>query len=500
MRRADASLLFSRDERFSGRLDHYVHRGMAIWMGLHFVLVLSHLILDGRLVVFLAHLAMLAMAAVILVRSRDCIETIIFSHAFWMFSAMTYVNATLNGQVATTGLINAERAAMIALISQLGLFVAHYFSPRRPALAALSPYQRASAIDRSQATILTIASIGVAGLVLQWAGVLPTAYSESMMLFLYLAIGASILGQGRLRLTDPLIMVSVFLILITVAGSNSRTDLISFVIALAFVWVMVKARPFNFLALALGYVALRLLSAFSSVIISVRPFREEPALMRELFMERFFSIETWRVLTRPTYEHAADELHRGTKTTHTGFFSDFFNGAEADMLDRLTLLPRMDIVTGRWPQGSEVRWHDLWEQLFWTVLPNIGQTKNLIYSDHVVWDLGLRARDSVGRPMITAEAELYVMGGLPAVILVIPLCFWIMNQVYRWIVRMTGSRVMAILVMSQFFINSVLSTTALSTVLGTVRFPLQVAVLLALVFMIRESKILPRLREGPRHA
>ncbi|MEL7344947.1 MAG: hypothetical protein AAFN59_08805, partial [Pseudomonadota bacterium] len=469
--RQTTSTHIGRDALFGARLDGHVHRGMVVWMLVHFALMAGHLVMDGRVSVFLAHLVMLALAAMIVARSRDCIETIIFTHVFWMFSAMTYLNATLNGQAATTGLIDAERAALIALVSQLGLFVAHHFSPRSRPLDHVTPSRRAGAVERSMATTTTLAVIGVAGLMLQWAGVLPTAYSESMMLFLYLAIGARIVAQGRLRLSDPLILVSVVLIAMTVVGSNSRTDLISFVIALGFVWVMIKARPFNVLALLLGYVALRLLSAFSSVIISVRPFREEPSVMRELFVDRFFSVETWRVLTRPGYDHAADLLHLGTKTTHTGFFSDFFSGAEADMLDRLTLLPRMDIVTGRWPIDADVRWYDLWEQLFWTVLPNIGQSKNLIYSDHVVWDLGLRARDSVGRPMITAEAELYVMGGLPAVIIVIPLCFWIMNQVYRWIVRMTGLRVMAILVMSQFFINSILSTTALSTVLGTVPSP-----------------------------
>lgn len=492
--------LITTDDLFSLRLDVHLRRIMGAGMVLTLVLVFVHVVADGRFGVFAFHLATLVMAAFVFLRSRDAIETIIFTHTFWMFTAMTYFNATLNMQVATTGLVNPERAALIATVSQLALLIAHHFSPRRPIFAGGPGPFRLIRGHETASSSSVLALIGVAGLVLQWTGLLPTAYSESMILFLYVAIAVRIVSAGSVRLSDPVVLVAVALILMTVGESNSRTDLISFVIAMLFVWFMIARRPLNKWALMAGYLGYRLLSAFSSVIISVRPFRDEPQLMRQLFIERFFSVDTWRMIYRPWSDHPADQLFAGTKTTQSGFFSPFFNGAEASMLDRLTLLPRMDIVTGRLAPQSEVRWSDLFDQLFWTVLPNFGQSKNLIYSDQVVWELGLRARDNVGRPMITAEAELYVMGGLAAVAIVIGVCFWVMNLIYRWIARLTGLRSVAILVMSQFFINSILSTTALSTVLSTVRFPLQVALLIALVFWIRKTRLLPRGAQARRNA
>ena len=87
--RQDVFALTGRDDVFATRLDIHVHRIMIVWLFAQFALLVGHGIADGRAALFLAHLAMLVMAAIILIRSRDCIETIIFTHVFWMFSAMT---------------------------------------------------------------------------------------------------------------------------------------------------------------------------------------------------------------------------------------------------------------------------------------------------------------------------------------------------------------------------------------------------------------------------
>jgi hypothetical protein len=105
------------------------------------------------------------------------------------------------------------------------------------------------------------------------------------------------------------------------------------------------------------------------------------------------------------------------------FWLPYF-GSNESFGDRFVVLPMMDVVCGQFGEINQTRW-DALLNLITASLPNVGQTKNLLYNDQLTWDLGLRDEDVIGKPMITNACELYTMSGLTGVFLVATIEFFL---------------------------------------------------------------------------
>lgn len=214
--------------------------------------------------------------------------------------------------------------------------------------------------------------------------------------------------------------------------------------------------------------------------LAVRPLCDDPVALLAEFRRRLLSSETLRALADPFHVHSAHAVFDQRQTDTLYFASDFFRGARASLLDRLTLLPQMDIVTGRLPAAPL----DLGRWLRATVtsaLPDMGQTKLTMIGDELVWDLALRPRDSIGRPMVTAQAEAWSMGGHGAVFLTACLLFgaWAVN--WRLLNRLIVLRSVTIPLAAMCMVYALFSTTLASQSLSFLRMPLQVMAGLALL-------------------
>jgi hypothetical protein len=474
----------TRSELLAHRFDARLRSLFLIGIGLHVPLILFNAMLDNRVAIAMAHLAMAGMAWIMTKRAGDMVRVIIFSHVYWTFSALTYFYAFANGQSASDGLYRPDRAALIALVSQSGLFLAYLLSPAGPVERSDAP-QRSAVLAKAQWPLIAIGALAIAG---RMVGLVNNAYAAAMTLVLFMAL-ASRLTERKYPLADP-VLILVCAALATVSISlNQRTDLMAPLVLIACAAIMLPKRLFTLGNAAWAYLAWRLLSAFSAVILAVRWARDGSQSLVELFVANFFSLETLWTLINPLHRHAIEEL-AGREAAIDGFNSAFLQG-DTSLFARLALLPQMDIVTSRLEAFHEIRWGDLLDNVL-AALPTVGLDKALVFSDQVVWELGLRSRDTLGRPMITVEGELFAIGGYGAVLVIIPLCYFVLYWCYCWLALLTGSRAVAILIASQLFIGTVFSTTLLTVLTDCIRTPIQLIVLLWLLSFLR----LPRRAEA----
>jgi hypothetical protein len=482
----------NRDSEISARFDLRIRTASSVLIPIHVVVIIVNAAVDGMAVSALAHLLMAGIALYIMRRSGDAIRGLIFAHVYWTFSFMTFLFAVTHWQTASHGLGNADRAALIALTSQAGLLLAFLVSPGTPVL----PADRAPLFEARRHTLeglqWPLIAIGLFGLFAEVNELLPDAYSSTLVLLLYVALSIRISARSLNPLTDPTLLLIVGAMFTASVLNNARSDLLGIILLLAFGLVMTAERILTPGKLILAYLVWRFATVFSGILLSIRWARESSQSMVDLFAASFLSMDTlWKILN--PFHVAAWE--QGTRRLRTEGFHSEFLGNIGDITARLTVLPQMDIVTSRINEGWSERWGELWNTVL-SALPSFGQPKELIFSDEVVWELGLRFRDSVGRPMITAEGELYAIGGYLAVFLIIPVCYLAMYWGYRLIARATGSRGAAILVVSHLFISSIFSTTLLSIVTVSIRAQLQMLIVLTALLMI--SSLLRREHGGQR--
>jgi hypothetical protein len=103
----------------------------------------------------------------------------------------------------------------------------------------------------------------------------------------------------------------------------------------------------------------------------------------------------------------------------SNFLAGYQNGLTDDSLSvfaRSAQIGHLDIVVGQRAGHFNA---DAWGRLLAWLTPNIGQDKQPFYlSDELVWGLGLRVKESVGFPLVTAPGEIYSISGLYGMLLI----------------------------------------------------------------------------------
>ncbi len=483
----------AKDRLLAGRFDSRVRTAMRLLIPVHAVIIFLNAVVDGVWDAALAHMGMAAIAWFIVSRSRDGIRTFIFTNVYWMFSFTTYFYAVTHGQTASYGLGSPDRSALIALVSQAGLLCAFFLTPREDVMKASEGEEYVKRMAIFRAAQYPLALLGMIGLFGEKIG-LPSIYSATLLSILYVALSVR-LTSGRF-FKDPALWAMFLALLIVSASGNSRQALMSLIFLMGFALIIFKQKLLSPLLAFFLYLGVRLLGVFSDVMLSIRWARDTSVSMIGLFVENFFSLETLIAIFNPFYTSAAAKALAETPINEGGFYTAFFSGS-GGLMTRLTLLPQMDIVVSKLPDSAPTRWDDLWGNLFWNVIPSIGQQKDLILSDQIVWELGLRAWYNIGRPMITVQGELYSIGGYAAVFFVTVFLYYMMVFFYGVIARLLGSRVSAILIMSQMLIATVMTTTLLSVAVITTRGSLQLVLILTGIIAVF-SFLLKRPRELKR--
>ena len=284
---------------------------------------------------------------------------------------LTYFLMFGRGKLATTGRISSPRKTMALAAVFFVLYASIAVLPGLDRLGSFSPLVLASSC------YFLVSSVKVGS-------------RQSLTFFIVVVLTAAIAAVGNAR--TPLFLALLIWFIFLLFGSRSLL------------------RPKLIVGGLLGIFAINLIT-YS--FISVRADREnlDNSEILTATLETAFSAEgLYNAIPFGQEPSVATDSSRASR-----YYSPFLRGGtdteDNSVLGRLTLIAHMDIVTARVGFVSTINWPAL-QNSFTAALPSIGQEKNLLFADEVVWDLGLRDRRVVGYPLITPAGELFVMGGL----------------------------------------------------------------------------------------
>lgn len=440
--------------------------------------MLGHLFGGMTLGSFVPHLTTWVLASVVLFTSRDGITALLFTNVFWLFLYMTYLYQTLEGQHVNTGFYDPERAARIVMWSQAGLTLFKFlppgdFSLKRSFLQR--NHRRGQLLQSLEKLFLCLGVIGFAGHV---TGALSGAMIDLLVWQFYVFIGIRASRMGRDLGRDLLFWSVLALVAYVSIATNSRSVLFGFLLSVSFLILLFKKDLLDWRLITLAVLAGPVMTVFSDVSLAVRYARALDVPLAPLFAEEFLDSDKWAHALNPFAEKEVEPISVKTYEILSNFYSPVFGKGNSGLMERLTLMPIMDITTARFPEWPAFIDWGTTGKIVASVLPSVGQEKELIYSDRVAWDLGLRSRSvGIGRPLMTAQAELFSLGGYVLSTLGPALCVWLINLMYHLMVRLTASRVIAIVMMSQIFIGIAFSSTLLNLVGLSTRVPLTFLIL-----------------------
>jgi hypothetical protein len=138
------------------------------------------------------------------------------------------------------------------------------------------------------------------------------------------------------------------------------------------------------------------------------------------------------------------------------------------ILERATLLPQMDIVIGVLPEPGGVNWFELRNILF-SILPSVGQDKDVNFGDRLTWLTGLRPQGSIGHPLVTAAGEFFAMGGYPLLYFYALAIFSILFLELKFVANLFGNGAVAIMFIFTQAFYMMFSSTAISATAVVIR-------------------------------
>lgn len=425
-------------------------------------LALIHELLDDNIGVFALSILSILVAAWGVRRARTGCEAIIAAHPTLLFVLMTYLYASIHGNIVPANLNEPDTAFLIAFAYQcsvlIGMVAADmaqglFVGIERPQIASATP-------DILHTVRLPLVFTGALGLLIahQFEGSGPIASIFSLLMWLGMAA-----HFAKRRGVLPLDALTACIIGLTAAiavVANARSALFETLLFLAFAHLIYAERLFTFVQAVLALFAIRVISVFSDIMLSVRWLRQvSTERMIDQALNSLFSADTLIALINPFHVTEAQETWAKAIDPHNQFTSHFFVG-NISTLQRFTILPQMDLIL-HGLQVDTIRWRAILN-VFLGLLPDLGQEKDLIFSDRITWELGLRAYGNVGRPMVTAAGEFFAMGGVSAVILLTSVLFFAYFLALRLLKLTIGSEQITTLLFSQLIVATLISTTALS--------------------------------------
>lgn len=457
-------------------LNRRLGRIFAVGLCLHGLLIFVFAFGDTSLSFSLINGIFFITSAVVFYSTNDKFDYFLITHASWMFSFNTYVYAVAHGQAASYGLFDPVITPLIgltfhfaALTAALMVRLTRVRRAHNPKLAPTAG-NLTIAIPKIQYWMIFL------GLSSYWVAALfpfPAILAAAGMIevLLWIGLGMHIVQTGRPRADLTLIFVCANLVIISLA-TNARQYLLTLIVFAAISYLIYARRLFNIKILILGYLLLHIMNVFSSITLDIRinGGREESRGILAVYSEKILSFDTIAALVLPFYESESAKNVSETQAERYGqdFFRSPFFGNDIGLPTRFVVLPQADIVCGQLGAVSRTNWEEI-IGLVVSALPYIGIEKSLIYSDRLTWELGLRGRDNIGYPMITAACEFYSMGGFLTCYLLATL---VMYGVLFWcsvLKRAFESDNLYYLIMPQVLLFVMITSTALSVTAAVIR-------------------------------
>jgi hypothetical protein len=188
------------------------------------------------------------------------------------------------------------------------------------------------------------------------------------------------------------------------------------------------------------------------------------------FVDKLFDIDTLEAVLNPPHaslSHISIAETSYLDSYNNSFTTPYYAGVDS-LASRYVSLPLLDSVCGRDASPDSVNWDELLNLLI-AQFPNIGQDKDLIYSDRLTWRLGLRDYGNIGRPEVTNACELYAMTGWAGLFIIAFLEFLAGLFLLEALKAQLVAPALWIAVIPQMLIWMTVSTTALASVSYLIR-------------------------------
>jgi hypothetical protein len=473
----------------------------------HVTLIVAHLIFGAKLGFTALHLTLALLFYTCVRLIRDPVKLFVYCHPTILFSMTPYLYSTFAMKTADEGLFDPFRSSLIAALYQLGMYgpaiisvVARYLTTERPRALSRRPALTGALVIPAFYRTLTL--LGAAGILVRGMNISPfvNAISDQAQSLFWVGLALHLFARRQLY---PLSADIIFALLICGAVTvmaNARSFLLEILFFMGTAHLMLARKAFGWRWLVPVWLLISTLNTFSAITIEIRyTYPKGSPDKTAAYVQTLTSPEALAAIFIPGRKYIGLGLSgRAEASSRTLYNTPYFKH-QSGFFERLTLLPAMDIVTGRMGEVSRVNEPAI-KELFRANLPFVSG-KDLLYSDRVTWELGLRNRDVIGRPMITSAGELYTMAGYGAVLLFgLGFSSFLIIE-YNLLVKICGSYIVAALLFLHILLYATITSTALScTALVFRSLPimlLTLAVLVALTSGATRPAVSPRLRSRP---
>ena len=344
-------------------------------------------------------------------READVSKLFVLLHPSLLYTGTTWLYALSTLNLPLEGFVNAGLAFTIAAVYQAAIFSAYLLSKLLPIGRDTVVTDLRSPLPRARRAWL-LTAFGSSLYVVAAISEAAKGYSPVAATIFFVGLGYLIVSRKNIGWIVLISLAFVFTISLT---TNERTGIFLTLFFWAVVFAYRMPHIFTLRNAALLVVAFGALNWVTYSFITARTDVAEGNAQEPLTrtVEVAFSPLG---LTRLIPFWPQDE-EVSSFSARSGRYYSLFLRANSDQSENFTtagrfaLLAHMDIATGRLGLVDHVDWNEL-GLLVPSALPDFGQRKNLIYSDQVIWGLGLRPKETVARPLITVAGEFYSLGGL----------------------------------------------------------------------------------------
>lgn len=332
----------------------------------------------------------------------------------YLFS--TFLFSALTANLPLDGMFNVDRAFTISFIYQFGVAVAYIVIKPISGLSSLTDSAFTYIYSPEKLYFISVISL----IILATARAI--GFGQSLIGALLPLLWWSITASSQRKIvpaTYIVIFIGVSALFAVSLVANQRSYMFSSVLFIAMFYASYSSRVLSFSrvsAVAIGCIAL---SIISQSFLNARPNDRTNVSVSQVASDTLggiFSFDTW-ANALPSLQVDSDDA--GAVSQSSRYYSPFLQGGPAvtknqsgTISARFAQLGHMDIVTGQYPLMTgfdAANWKD---HVVSAILGSRGESTAALYSDELVWQLGLRPRGSIGRPLVSVAGELYMLSGI----------------------------------------------------------------------------------------
>lgn len=453
---------------------------------------------DGDLVVLVSCVLLSISSLSLCRREYDVAILFLAIHPTLTYAATTAAFSIAHLNLSLTGFVDKDTAFVIVSVYQAAIFSAYLVS-RLVSNRSISNDFALPALNKNRASVVTLAGFCIFVLfALTPDSSTLASISGTAIAVMCFGLGSYVTADGMRRIFAP-IAVS----LIAVGGCalllNQRTSLFLILLFWIIIILSISKSLFSWRNLLISIAAIFIINLVTFSFVAAREEHSENPDINTISRTIDIALSA-RGLDAAIPFIDSEPSSRSYSSRTNRYYSNFLGGGPNDSNDvsasstlaRLAQMGAMDIVTGRLGDVNEID-VSRWWQLLISTMPDFGQAKDLRLSDDIVWELGLRDRTSIGRPLVTVAGEMYAIGGFAGLFILASTVFLAIFLELLILRRVIGYSAVYVGTAFSILYGITMTGTALSAIAVATRALPQIIIVLWLAALYLRRRHLPPL-------